>query len=123
MLIGRAGATESRQQRAVCGPLLVAFEVGLSTICLAAAGLLLNSFVRLTHIDKGFDAEHVMSIDFYLAGARYSSGANRSEFLRKALEVLTPLPGVTTMGVVNVLPLTGEGSNNPVVCGGRRTCL
>jgi putative ABC transport system permease protein len=115
---GGRSATESRHSRRL-RTLLVALEVGLSTICLAAAGLLLNSFVRLTHIDKGFDAEHAMSIDLYLAGARYSNGAKRSEFLRKALEVLRPLPGVTAMGVVNVLPLTGEGGNNLLIVEGR----
>jgi predicted permease len=91
---------------------LVALEVGLSTVCLAAAGLLLNSFVRLMHIDKGFDAEHVMSVELYLAGARYSADPKRYEFLRKTIEAIQPLPGVTAMGVVNMLPLTGEGTNN-----------
>ena len=98
---------------------LVALEVGLSTVCLASAGLLLNSFVRLMHVDKGFDAEHVMSVDLYLAGARYSGGAKRTEFLRKALEAVKPLPGVTAAGVVNVLPLTGEGNNNLLIVEGR----
>ena len=96
---------------------LVALEVGLSTVCLAAAALLLNSFVRLTHIDKGFDAEHVMSVELYLAGARYS-GSKRDEFLRKTIEAIQPLPGVTAMGVVNMLPLTGEGNNNLLIVEG-----
>jgi putative ABC transport system permease protein len=115
---GGRSATESRHSGRL-RTLLVALEVGLSTICLAAAGLMLNSYVRLTHIDKGFEAEHAMSVDLYLAGARYSGGAKRSEFLRKALEVVTPLPGVTAIGVVNVLPLTGEGGNNLLIVEGR----
>jgi putative ABC transport system permease protein len=98
--------------------LLVALEVGLSTVCLAAAGLLLNSFIRLTHIDKGFDAEHVTSVDLYLAGARYNNAEKRTEFLRKAIEAVRPLPGVTAVGVVNQLPLTGEGNNNLLIVEG-----
>jgi predicted permease len=97
---------------------LVALEVGLSTVCLAAAGLLLNSFVRLMQIDKGFDAEHVMSVQLYLAGTRYSAGTKREEFLRQTIEATKPLPGVTAMGVVNVLPLTGEGNNNLLIVEG-----
>jgi len=97
---------------------LVALEVGLSTVCLAAAGLLLNSFIRLTHIDKGFDAEHVTSVDLYLAGARYNNAEKRTEFLRKAIEAVRPLPGVTAVGVVNQLPLTGEGNNNLLIVEG-----
>jgi putative ABC transport system permease protein len=96
---------------------LVALEVGLSTVCLAVAGLLLNSFVRLTHIDKGFDAEHVMSVDLYLAGARYPD-AKRVEFLRRSLEAVGPLPGVNAVSVSNILPLAGEGNNNLLVVEG-----
>jgi predicted permease len=97
---------------------LVALEVGLSTVCLAAAGLLLNSFVRIMHIDKGFDAEHLMSVELYLAGARYSASTTREEFLRKTIGAMKPLPGVRAMGVVNVLPLTGEGNNNLLIVEG-----
>jgi predicted permease len=97
---------------------LVALEVGLSTVCLAAAGLLLNSFVRLMHVDKGFDAEQVISVEMYLSGTRYSDDKKRSEFLRKTLEAVAPLPGVTATGVVNILPLGGEGNNNLLVLDG-----
>jgi putative ABC transport system permease protein len=97
---------------------LVALEVGLSTVCLAAAGLLLNSFVRLMHVDKGFEAEHVMSVELFLAGARYSGRERGPEFLRKALEAIRPLPGVTAVSVSNMLPLAGEGNNNLLVVEG-----
>jgi len=102
---------------------LVALEVGLSTVCLAAAGLLLNSFVRLMNIDKGFDAEHVMSVDLYLAGTRYSTDPKREEFLRKAIEAIRALPGVSAMGVINMLPLTGEGNNNLLILEGVKVPL
>ena len=59
MRSGGRSATESRRSGRM-RMVLVALEVALSTVCLAAAGLLLNSFVRLMHVDKGFDAEHVM---------------------------------------------------------------
>jgi putative ABC transport system permease protein len=108
---GGRSATEARQSGRV-RTTLVALEVGLSTVCLAAAGLLLNSFMRLTHVDKGFDTEHVMSVELYLPPTRYSGDEKRSEFLRKVLEAVRPLPGITALGVVNQLPLTGEGNNN-----------
>jgi predicted permease len=108
---GGRSATEARHSGRV-RTVLVALEVGLSTVCLAAAGLLLNSFVRLTHVDKGFDTEHVMSVELYLPPTRYSGDEKRSEFLRKVLEAVRPLPGITALGVVNQLPLTGEGNNN-----------
>ena len=48
------GSTEGRQSGRLRS-LLVGFEVGLSTVCLIAAGLLLNSFVRLMQVDRGFE--------------------------------------------------------------------
>ena len=116
MRSGGRSATESRHSGRM-RTALVALEVALSTICLAAAGLLLNSFVRLTHIDKGFDAEHVISIELYFGGTRYSD-AKRSDFLRTALLAIAPLPGVTAVGVTNILPLNGEGNNNLLVVDG-----
>lgn len=113
---GGRSATESRQSGRV-RTVLVAAEVGLSTICLAAAGLLLNSFVRLIHIDKGFDAEHVLTVELSFSAARYSE-AQRSEFLRKAAEAVAPMPGVGAVGISNILPLAGEGHNNLLVAEG-----
>ncbi len=117
---GGRNATESRRSGRM-RTVLVALEVGLSTVCLAAAGLLLNSFVRLTHVDKGFDAQHVISVDLYLAGARYPDNGKRAGFLRKALDSVGQIPGVTSVGVANILPFGGEGNNNLVSVEGDTT--
>jgi predicted permease len=118
---GGRSATESRRSGRL-RTVLVALEVGLSTICLATAGLLLNSFVRLTHVDKGFDTEHLLSVDLFLAQGRYPD-AKRSEFLRRVLDTIAPMPGVTAVGVSNVLPLRGEGSNNLLIAEGTEAAL
>jgi len=122
MRSGGRSATESRHSGRM-RTVLVALEVGLSTVCLAAAGLLLNSFVRLMHVDKGFDVEHVMSIELYMGGTRYKTSEKRTEFLRKTIDAIGPLPGVTALGVVNQLPLTGEGNNNLLIVDGTNAPL
>ncbi|HLY07047.1 MAG TPA: ABC transporter permease [Rhizomicrobium sp.] len=91
---------------------LVAVEVGLSTVCLVAAGLLLNSFLRLMHVDRGYDVERITTATLNLPVSRYPGMPERAEFLRKLLEQVRALPGVTSAAVSNVLPLTGEGSDN-----------
>jgi predicted permease len=108
---GGRSATDNRQSGRLRA-LLVAIETGLCTVCLVAAGLLLNSFVRLLHVDKGFDAEHVITVDINLPAARYPDLARRSDFIRKAIESIHAIPGVAAAGVSNLLPLAGEGSNN-----------
>lgn len=106
--------TENRQGGRIRA-ILVSLEVGLSTACLLAGGLLLNSFVRLMKVDRGFEVERITTVDLNLPRNRYADAAHRSEFLRKLLEQTRTIPGVTSAAVSNVLPLTAEGNNNILV--------
>jgi predicted permease len=105
--------TESRQGGRLRA-LLVGFEVGLSTVCLVAAGLLLNSFVHLMQVDRGFEVERITTVDLNLPATRYPGTPQRAEFYRKVLEQTRAIPGVAFAALSNVLPLTGEGNNNMI---------
>ncbi|HYL77418.1 MAG TPA: ABC transporter permease [Bryobacteraceae bacterium] len=94
--------------------LLVALEAGLSALCLIAGGLLLHSFVKLLSVDRGFEAERVVTVTLNLPGSRYPSRDKRAAFLQSVLDRVQALPGITSAGVSNMLPLGGEGSNNLV---------
>ena len=117
---GGRSATETRQSGRLRA-LLVAIETGLCTVCLIAAGLLLNSFVRLLHVDKGFDAEHVITVGINLPATRYPEIANRSAFVRGLIDDTRTLPGVSAVGISNLLPLAAEGSNNMINLDGDTT--
>jgi len=117
---GGRSATESRQSGHLRA-FLIAIETGLCTVCLVAAGLLLNSFVRLLHVDKGFDAEHVITVDLNLPTTRFPDLAHRSDFLRSVIDATRALPGISAVGVSNLLPLAGEGSNNMINLDGDTT--
>jgi putative ABC transport system permease protein len=101
--------------------LLVGAETALCTLCLVAAGLLLNSFVRLLRVDTGFSTEHVITVDLNMPAARYPDIAKRSQFLQSIIEGVRALPGVTAVGISNLLPLAGEGSNNIINVDGDTT--
>ncbi len=112
-------ALKSGARGATAGPsggrlrsLLVAIEVGLSALCLIAGSLLLRSFVDLLRVDKGFDAERVLTVDLGLPGNRYPNHETRSRFDRVLVESVAGLPGVAAAGIANQLPLGGEGNNN-----------
>ena len=91
--------------------LLVSLEAGLSALCLIAGGLLLHSFVNLLQVDRGFQSERVISVSLNLPG-RYQTTAKRAEFAHSVLDKMAAIPGVSSVGVSNVLPLGGEGANN-----------
>ncbi len=110
-------STEGRQSARLRSGLIVA-EVALSTLCLIAGGLLLSSFVKLMHVDRGFEAERIDTVDLTLRGPRYGSPQLRSDFLKKLLDGIHALPGVTGAGVVNILPLAAQGSDNDLFVDG-----
>lgn len=91
---------------------LIAVEVGLSTVCLIAGGLLLRSLVNLFEVDKGFAAEKVLIVDLSLPDSRYREHADRNRFMKSLLDSVQAVPGVVSAGISNMLPLSGEGGNN-----------
>lgn len=94
---------------------LVSIEVGLTVVCLVAAGLLLRSFVNLMNVDRGFETDRILTADIAFSETRYPGFDKKSEFLKTAIEELQTLPGVTSVGVVNRLPLNGSGANNAMI--------
>lgn len=86
---------------------LIVVEAGLCTVALALTGLLLTSFVRLTHVDSGFSADRLITTAVRVPGP----GASSVAFVGTLVSRVGALPGVAAVGVANRLPLSGEGSN------------
>ena len=103
-------STENRRAGLV-RRLLISVEVALSIACLIVAGLLLNSFVRLMQVDKGFDASHGVVVPVSIVGPKADSLDARIALTEELVSRIEALPGVVAAGVSNRLPLTGEGSN------------
>jgi len=104
---GGRSSTGSRGGQRVRGA-LVAAEVGLSTVLLVTAGLLMSSFFRVMHSDKGFDAPSVLAADVQIPSAQYKEDAQRSRFFERTLAGVAAQPGVVSAAVVSALPLQGE---------------
>jgi predicted permease len=86
---------------------LVSFEVALSMMLAAAAGLLIVSFARVMSVDKGFESEHALTFQVALPEGRFPAG-RRNQFHTELLQRLAALPGVTAAGMTSQLPLQGE---------------
>jgi len=84
---------------------LVIAEVALCMLLLVAAGLLLQTFVRLRAVDPGFDPRGVVRARMSLQGDRYASAAEVNRFFEQGLERLRALPGVRGAAVVNGVPI------------------
>lgn len=87
---------------------LVAVEVGLSAALLIVAGLLITSFIHLGEVDRGFDAQNVLTAEISLPNTRYPDKEKRREFYRDLTSRIEAQSGVIAAGVISVLPLQGD---------------
>ncbi len=98
------------------GALIVA-EVALSMVLLIGAGLLMRSFGRVTGIDPGFDAGHVLTAAVALPPSRYPTGEKISAFTDELRRRAGELPGVTSAAVAAGMPLLGAPETSFVLEG------
>ena len=106
---GSRGTGSGPARERLRGTLIVA-EVALSFALLIGAGLLLRSHERLLAVDKGFDAERVLSSYLLLPFSSYPQAHQQAAFFREVRERAQALPGVQTAALVSDIPL-GGGTN------------
>lgn len=100
--------------------LLVVSEVALSLVLLIGAGLMIRSLWELRKVQPGFDPHNVLTMTVPLPANRFPSPAGEIHFFEDALNRIRALPGIDSAGVVDTLPLNGEGgSNQPFAIEGR----
>jgi putative ABC transport system permease protein len=103
---GGAGVGHNRMRS-----LLVVAEVALSLVLLVGAGLLVKSFLRLSHVETGFNSTSVMTMRLALPQTKYAEDAQRAVFYQQLLERTKALPGVEAAGVISELPLSGQNND------------
>jgi putative ABC transport system permease protein len=80
----------------------------LSLVLLIGAGLAIRSFLKLSHVNPGFDPENVLTVELTLPPLKYEEQDKRRRFVGAVLPEIASLPGVTHAGVTHVLPFTGN---------------
>jgi putative ABC transport system permease protein len=96
-------ASGSRRLRSA----LVVSEIALAVVLLASAGLLIKSFINLQQVDRGFDTDNVMTMVIRVPDTRYRDDAQFVNFFGQLLDHTRHLPGVSSAGMINYLPLYG----------------
>ena len=104
--------------RARARSILVGLEVAMSVMCLIAGGLLLHSFVLLLSVDRGFEAGRVLVMSVTLPVARYGNQQSRATFIASVLERIERIPGASSAGTADFLPLTGQRADNTLLVDG-----
>ena len=101
---GRGGGT-SRQRTRLRNGLVIA-ETSLALVLVIGAGLLINSVVRMTRVETGFDPNNVYAMTVVHPDPR--SPEELSVFYRQLLDQVAGLPTVTAAGATAILPVSGD---------------
>jgi predicted permease len=102
---GRGGTARGNRLRNT----LVVAEIALTVVLLAAAGLLLRSYVAVLNTDPGFNPKNLLMAATVLPFPKYEDPARRAAFYAGVVEEVRALPGVTSAGYVSFGPLTIRG--------------
>jgi putative ABC transport system permease protein len=112
----RAGSgTAHHRFRAV----LVVGQVALSMTLLSAAGLLARSFYSVLQANRGFQVSRVLTMRIPLPRYNYPTAEAQRAFFDRLLTQVSALPGIESAGIINQLPLTGEGNIHAVTIEGK----
>ena len=85
----------------------VMVQVSLVLPMLVAAGLLVRSFVSLTAVNPGFQADGVLSLKIAIPRSKYPRDPQVATLSHEIVARVAALPGVASVGMVNRLPLSG----------------
>jgi putative ABC transport system permease protein len=87
---------------------LIVVENTITFALLVSSMLLLNSLIKLTNVDPGFQREGLISGDLSPSPEKYATPAQAALLFQNLLERVRALPGVESAAVVDSLPMTGS---------------
>ncbi|HSJ08319.1 MAG TPA: ADOP family duplicated permease, partial [Longimicrobiales bacterium] len=102
---GRSGTRSRRGARTANA--LVAAEVALALLLVAAAGLMIQSFRNMRSVDPGFRTDGVVAVQFTVPGSRYPGRDEVVSFYDRLAASLEGRGGIERAGLVGQLPLNG----------------
>ena len=104
---GSRGSTEGGARGRLRSALVV-IEVTFALMLLGGAGLLGRSFIRLAHVDPGFNPENATVMRLSLPKKKYEKPEQQTAFANSLLERVKALPGVQAVGITHSMPLVSD---------------
>jgi predicted permease len=90
---------------------LVVGQTALALLLLIGSGLLVRSFQALRQVDPGYDTQDVFTFQFAPEQEQLKDGPSWARFHLEFLKRLAAVPGVTSVGLVENVPLN-EGTSD-----------
>jgi putative ABC transport system permease protein len=105
--------------------ILVMGEVALSLVLLVAAGLMLQSFLRMLQAERGFRPDHLLTAELDFSVSGFTTWARPTEKrpqvpLQEVMERLRARPGILAVGAGSTLVSTADRpASQPFILWGR----
>jgi len=94
------------------GSKLVILELTTAMVLLVGAGLLGKSFYRLLQVGAGFETEHLVTMTVRAPRSAYEKEEQAVALGRRVVNEVKSLPGVTSVALTDVLPLSFNGNTD-----------
>ncbi|HEV7797281.1 MAG TPA: ABC transporter permease [Pyrinomonadaceae bacterium] len=98
---------------------MVVAEVALALVLLVGAGLLIQTFVKLSNQYSALKPESILTLRTVLSRGKYAEHPQRTSFYKQVLERVQALPGVVSAGYTTTVPLAIKGGTNGFSIEGR----
>jgi putative ABC transport system permease protein len=114
---GRTGTAGRQRHRSQS--ILVIGQVALASVLLIGAGLLLRSFLALQSVSLGFNSDHILVADVYLASTKYADEEKRKAFFDSLLDKTRQMPGVIDAGLNDGIPFGDNSDHETLIIAGQ----
>jgi predicted permease len=104
---GNSRAASSAVHRRPFYPVLIVGQVALTVVLLAAGGAAWRTFQTLSHVELGYDAQHILRLALRLPDGHLETWAERARFSNRLREQIAETPGVDSVAVGQVPPFAG----------------
>ena len=94
---------------------LVVVQVALALVLLVSSGLMIRTFQALRHVPPGFARpEQVQTLRISIPSTQVKDPAATVRMEEQILNRIAALPGVTSVGLTSLVPMTGAGWHDPI---------
>ena len=95
--------------------ILVVVQVSLAFVLLICSGLMIRTFRALTHVDAGYDSDaKIQTLRFNIPDAEVPKADDVLRMQYAIVEKIAAIPGVTSVGFGDSVPMDGDGWKDPV---------
>jgi len=96
---------------------MVVTEIALAVVLLVGAGLMMKSVLRLLQTNVGFKTENLLTMGVVLPPSKYREVNQLTNFNQQIQERVAALPGVSSVGTVDILPVNAGNTSRFFVDG------